>query len=162
MFRAIEWVTVFGAARASRVWCLRKGLNLPMQLSSALGVASRLRRLVFETHEPIQFVDITNHVVELVRASGLREGVASVFSRHTTAAICIQEAEPLLLEDLREFLQRTAPAHAHYRHNDFRLRTVHMHDDESPNGHSHCLQLMLGSSESIPVADGELLLGTWL
>jgi len=36
-----------------------------------------------------------------------------------------------------------------------------MHDDESPNGHAHCLQLMLGTSESIPVADGELLLGTW-
>ena len=48
-----------------------------------------------------------------------------------------------------------------YRHNDFRVRTVHMHDDESPNGHSHCLQLMLGTSESVPVADGELLLGTW-
>ena len=36
-----------------------------------------------------------------------------------------------------------------------------MHDDESPNGHAHCLQLMLGTSESIPVADGELLLGQW-
>jgi secondary thiamine-phosphate synthase enzyme len=36
-----------------------------------------------------------------------------------------------------------------------------MHDDESPNGHAHCLQLMLGTSQSIPVADGELLLGTW-
>ena len=132
-----------------------------MQLSSAPGVASRLRRLVFETHESIQFVDITDEVAELVRDAGLREGVANVFSRHTTAAICIQEAEPLLLEDLREFLQRSAPTHAHYRHNDFRVRTVHMHDDESPNGHSHCLQLMLGTSESIPVADGELLLGTW-
>jgi secondary thiamine-phosphate synthase enzyme len=140
-----------------------------MQLSSpvpsvrvhACGVASRLRRLVFETHESIEFVDITDDVAELVRDAGLREGVANVFSRHTTAAVCIQEAEPLLLEDLREFLERSAPAAAHYRHNDFRLRTVHMHDDESPNGHAHCLQLMLGTSESIPVADGQLLLGTW-
>jgi secondary thiamine-phosphate synthase enzyme len=132
-----------------------------MQLSSALGVASRLRRLVVQTHEPIQFVDITDDVAELVRQAGLKEGLANVYSRHTTAAVCIQEAEPLLLEDLREFLQRNAPAEAHYRHNDFRVRTVHMHDDESPNGHSHCLQLMLGTSESIPVADGELLLGTW-
>jgi secondary thiamine-phosphate synthase enzyme len=132
-----------------------------MQLSSAAGVVSRLRRLVFETHQPIQFVDVTDAVAELVRAVGLREGVANVFSRHTTAAVCIQEDEPLLLEDLREFLQRSAPAGAHYRHNDFRVRTVHMHDDESPNGHSHCQQIMLGSSESVPVADGELLLGTW-
>lgn len=132
-----------------------------MQLSSAAGVVSRLRRLVFETHQPIQFVDITDAVTELVRASGLREGVAHVFSRHTTAAVCIQEDEPLLLEDLRDFLHRSAPAEAHYRHNDFRVRTVHMHDDESPNGHAHCQQMMLGTSESVPVADGELLLGAW-
>jgi secondary thiamine-phosphate synthase enzyme len=132
-----------------------------MQLSSAAGVVSRLRRLVFVTHQPIQFLDITDAVADLVRVAGLREGVANVFSRHTTAAVCIQEDEPLLLEDLREFLQREAPAAAHYRHNDFRVRTVHMHDDESPNGHAHCQQLMLGTSESVPVADGKLLLGTW-
>jgi secondary thiamine-phosphate synthase enzyme len=132
-----------------------------MQLSSAAGVVSQLKRLIFETHQPIQFVDITDEVAELVRVSGLRDGMANVFSRHTTAAVTIQEDEPLLLEDLREFLERAAPAQAHYRHNDFRVRTVHMHDDESPNGHAHCQQLMLGSSESVPVADGELLLGTW-
>lgn len=132
-----------------------------MQLSSAPGVAVQLRRLVLETREPIQFLDITDDVLELVRDVGLRNGVVTVFSRHTTAAVSIQEAEPLLLEDLRDFLQRAAPAHAHYRHNDFRVRTVHMHDDESPNGHAHCLQLMLGTSESVPVADGELLLGVW-
>ena len=132
-----------------------------MQLSSAPGVASLSRRLDFETLEPIQFLDLTDEVAQLVRASGLRDGVVTVFSRHTTAAICIQEAEPLLLEDLREFLQRSAPAHLHYRHNDFRVRTVHMHDDESPNGHAHCLQLMLGTSESVPVQDGQLMLGTW-
>ena len=132
-----------------------------MQLSSAPGVASLLRRLVLETREPIQFLDITDDVTAVVREAGLREGVVTVFSRHTTAAIRIQEAEPLLLDDLREFLERSAPAHAHYRHNDFRMRTVHMHDDEPPNGHAHCLQLMLGTSESVPVLDGELLLGTW-
>jgi|SRR5215472_18266475 len=132
-----------------------------MQLSSAPGVASLLRRLVVETREPIQFLDITDDVASVVSEAGLREGVVTVFSRHTTAAVCIQEAEPLLLDDLRSFLERSAPAHAHYRHNDFRVRTVHMHDDESPNGHAHCLQLMLGTSESVPVLDGELLLGTW-
>ena len=132
-----------------------------MQLFQAPGMAVRLRRLEVETHAPIQFVDITDDVADLVSVAGLRDGVANVFSRHTTAAVCIQEAEPLLLEDLCEFLTRSAPPQAHYRHNDFRVRTVHMHDDESPNGHSHCLQLMLGTSQSIPVADGQLLLGTW-
>jgi secondary thiamine-phosphate synthase enzyme len=132
-----------------------------MQISSAPAVAVQLRRLVLETREPIQFLDITDEVLDLVRDVGLRQGVVTIFSRHTTAAVCIQEDEPLLLEDLREFLQRSAPPHAHYRHNDFRVRTVHMHDDESPNGHAHCLQLMLGTSQSVPVEDGELLLGTW-
>ncbi|MBV9174220.1 MAG: YjbQ family protein [Chloroflexi bacterium] len=132
-----------------------------MQISSAPAVAVQLRRLMLETREPIQFLDITDEVLDLVRDVGLRQGVVTIFSRHTTAAVCIQEDEPLLLEDLREFLQRSAPAHAHYRHNDFRVRTVHMHDDESPNGHAHCLQLMLGTSENVPVEHGELLLGTW-
>ncbi|MBV9546699.1 MAG: YjbQ family protein, partial [Chloroflexi bacterium] len=108
-----------------------------MQISSAPAVAVQLRRLMLETREPIQFLDITDEVLDLVRDVGLRQGVVTIFSRHTTAAVCIQEDEPLLLEDLREFLQRSAPAHAHYRHNDFRVRTVHMHDDESPNGHAH-------------------------
>src|SRR5262245_19405804 len=71
---------------AVQVLYVRKGLNLPMQLSSAAGVVSRLRRLVFETHQPVQFLDITDAVSELVRVAGLREGVANIFSRHTTAA----------------------------------------------------------------------------
>ena len=73
----------------------------------------------------------------------------------------IQEDEPLLLEDLRRFLSHLAPSDAAYGHNDFRVRTQHMHPDERPNGHAHCLQLLLGSSESVPVMDGELQLGEW-
>jgi secondary thiamine-phosphate synthase enzyme len=123
--------------------------------------AVNMRRLVFKSSEPIQFLDITDEIVEVVRATGIADGIVTILSRHTTAAIRIQEAEPLLLEDLLAFLRRLAPANAHYQHNDFRIRTHHMHDDESPNGHSHCLQLLLGSSESVPVMDGELQLGQW-
>jgi secondary thiamine-phosphate synthase enzyme len=132
-----------------------------MQVWSAPGSVTALRRLALETHEPIQFLDITQRVAELVRAVRLREGLVTVFCRHTTAGVCVQENEPLLLEDLRAFLERSAPASAHYRHNDFRVRTVHMHEDESPNGHAHCLQLTIGASEAFPVSEGELLLGTW-
>ena len=129
--------------------------------SSLLAAGTHLARLALETRSPIQFVDLTDEVAALVRAAELSDGIVTVFSRHTTAAIRIQEDEPLLLEDLRQFLGRVAPAQAHYRHNDFRIRTQHMHADESPNGHAHCLQLMLGSSETVPVFDGELQLGTW-
>ncbi len=130
-------------------------------MKARLPKSNSLLRLKLETKSTIEFVDITCQVMELVRAAAVRDGAVTVFSRHTTAAIRIQEDEPLLLEDLRAFLQTAAPVGAHYRHNDFRIRTVHMHPDESPNGHAHCQQLLLGTSETIPVADGEMQLGTW-
>ncbi len=123
--------------------------------------ASVLRRLRLATREPIQLIDITDAVGDELRPLGRVHGMVTLFSQHTTAAIRVQEDEPLLRQDLCDFLARCAPPDAHYRHNDFQLRTEHMHPDERPNGHSHCLQLMLGSSETVPVADGELLLGTW-
>ena len=106
-----------------------------------------------------EFVDITDRVHESLRQSDVRNGFAVVFSRHTTVAITIQENEPLLLQDMADMLERLAPRSAHYRHNDFDVRTVHMHEDECPNGHSHCQHLTLGSSETIPVIDGALPLG---
>ena len=118
------------------------------------------RSLSFQTQAPIELLDITHRVAAVVRQFGL-EGFVQVFVRHTTAAVRIQEDEPLLLDDLRRFLASLAPADADYGHNDFRVRTQHMHPDERPNGHSHCLQLLLGSSESVPISDGELLLGAW-
>jgi secondary thiamine-phosphate synthase enzyme len=120
-----------------------------------------MRRLAFATTEPIQFLDITDEVAGAVRSTGVQNGIVTVVSRHTTMAVRIQEDEPLLMEDLLSFLRRLAPANAHYQHNDFRIRTHHMHDDESPNGHSHCLQFLLGTSETVPVEDGELVLGEW-
>jgi secondary thiamine-phosphate synthase enzyme len=126
---------------------------------SAIVVHTSILR--FQTHSPIELVDITERVAAVVRQTGLADGFVQVFVRHTTAAVRIQEDEPLLLDDLRRFLGQLAPADADYGHNDFRVRTQHMHPDERPNGHSHCLQLLLGSSESVPVGDGQLLLGAW-
>jgi secondary thiamine-phosphate synthase enzyme len=123
--------------------------------------AVNMRRLAFTTNEPIQLLDVTQDVVDAVRSTGVHDGIVTIVSRHTTMAVRIQEAEPLLMQDLLTFLQRLAPSNAHYQHNDFRIRTHHMHDDESPNGHSHCLQFLLGTSETIPVVDGELALGEW-
>ena len=105
------------------------------------------------------FFDITDDVTEYVRLSGTRNGFTLVFSKHTTASITIQENEPLLITDMCSTLERFAPQNSHYRHNDFDVRTVHMHEDECPNGHSHCQHLVLGTSETIPVIDGYLALG---
>ena len=108
-----------------------------------------------------EFIDITDRIAEFVRESQVHNGSALVFSKHTTAAITIQENEPLLITDLTNTLERLAPRNAHYRHNDFEVRTVHMHEDECLNGHSHCQHLTLGASETVPIVDGQLALGEW-
>ncbi len=108
-----------------------------------------------------EFIDLTDRVEEIVARSTVTDGLAVVFSRHTTAAITLNEMEPLLLDDMADFLDRLAPRGHEYRHNDFSVRTVNMTPDESPNGHAHCLQLALGASQTIPIRDGRLMLGQW-
>ena len=108
-----------------------------------------------------EFIDITDEVSGFLKASGISSGMLLVFSRHTTSAIVIQENEPLLLEDFKVMLESVSSKEASYRHNDFDVRTVHMHENECPNGHSHCQHLVLGSSEMVPVIDGEMPLGEW-
>ena len=108
-----------------------------------------------------QFLDVTDRVCTVVREAGVHAGLVVVYSRHTTAAITINEWEPLLLEDMARLLERVAPEGGAYRHNDFSVRTVNMIEDESPNGHAHCRHLLLGASETIPVVDGRVALGRW-
>jgi len=100
-------------------------------------------------------------VLASIADSGVTVGNVLVYSRHTTAAIKINEMEPLLLEDLERTLEHIAPRDADYRHNDFTVRTVNMNEDECPNGHAHCQHLALGTSEIIPIIDGALQLGTY-
>ncbi len=107
------------------------------------------------------FLDITEDVRAVLRATAVTFGQISVFSQHTTASIILQEHEPLLLDDLRDRLKAFAPANDYYRHNDFDIRTVNMHEDEPENGHSHCQHILLGTSETIPVVNGELHLGEY-
>jgi secondary thiamine-phosphate synthase enzyme len=107
------------------------------------------------------FYDITDEVMDAVADSGIRDGMALVYSRHTTAAIKINEHEPLLIEDMEDFLTRIASPDEYYQHNDFDVRTTNMTPDEQPNGHAHCQHLLLSASETIPVTGGRLDLGTW-
>ncbi len=77
------------------------------------------------TERAPQFLDITEKVKETVEGTGIKQGIVTVFTRHTTAAIRINENEPLLLADMEEFLKRLAPKDLYYRHNDFEIRTQH-------------------------------------
>jgi len=117
--------------------------------------------LEYETTDAPEFVDITDDVIAVVEASGVQFGQVAVFSQHTTAAIKINEHEPLLLRDLARLLRQFAPPNAYYEHNDFSRRTVNMNPDECANGHAHVQHLFLGGSETIPVVDGRVTLGTW-
>ncbi len=121
----------------------------------------RIERLSYTTTHAPQFIDITDDVRGVLARSGAAHGFVVVFSRHTTAAVRINEAEPLLLQDMEAMLARIAPPNVYYRHNDLTIRTVNLTEDEDLNGHSHCQHLLMGASEAIPFADGEMLLGTW-
>ncbi|MCH7482175.1 MAG: YjbQ family protein [Chloroflexi bacterium] len=118
-------------------------------------------RILRETTRAPEFLDITQEITDIVHQSGARDGLVCVYTKHTTAAIKINENEPLLLRDMEAFLERVAPQDAYYGHNDFSLRTVNMTEDECPNGHSHCRHLFLGTSETIPLIGGELQFGTY-
>jgi secondary thiamine-phosphate synthase enzyme len=117
--------------------------------------------LSYETTHAPQFVDITEDVADTVNRSGVTNGVAVVFSRHTTAAIKINESEPELIKDMARFLAEIAPIEGEYYHNNFDVRTVNMTEDECPNAHSHCQHLMLSASESVPLLNGKMHLGRW-
>ncbi|MCY3692437.1 MAG: secondary thiamine-phosphate synthase enzyme YjbQ [Chloroflexota bacterium] len=117
--------------------------------------------LKVDTKDAPQLIDITDWVKGCVADSHISNGMVLVYSRHTTAAVKINENEPLLIEDMAEFLERIAPRDAYYRHNDFSIRTVNMTEDESPNGHAHLQHLMLGCSETIPLIDGQIPFGQW-
>ncbi|TML30597.1 MAG: YjbQ family protein [Actinobacteria bacterium] len=99
-----------------------------------------------------QIVDLTSGVASVVRQSGAREGVATVFAVGSTLAVTTMEYEPGGVQDLTRALERLLPAEGDYAHN--RLN----HDT---NSHAHQRASIVGPSESIPVVGGELALGTW-
>lgn len=106
-----------------------------------------------------QFIDITDQVTEATQQSGLENGFAVIFSRHTTAAIRINEAEPHLISDMERMLEDVVPAQQDYAHN--RYAHAFSNNGERPNGHSHCQHLLLGASEAIPIVGGQLAFGQW-
>lgn len=117
--------------------------------------------LKVQTTKAPEFIDITDEVEKFVEGREIESGALVIFSRHTTAAIRINENESLLKKDMAEFLKQIAPESDYYRHNDFSVRTENMTENEVPNGHAHCQSLGLGASETIPIIDGDLKLGKW-
>ena len=96
--------------------------------------------------------DLTDRVEAAIARSGIRNGLACVFTPSSTSALTTIEFESGAVEDLRLALERLAPSQAEYRHN---LRWG------DGNGHAHLRAALLGPSLCLPIADGRPVLGTW-
>jgi len=131
--------------------------GLGAQPGSGMQVVSRA--LHIRTERGPQFIDITADVQEVIDGAGIRDGFALVFSRHTTAAVRINEAEPHLIADMEQMLEAVIPSCNDYAHN--RYAHAEPVNGDRPNGHSHCQHLLLGASEAVPIAGGRLMIGAW-
>ena len=125
---------------------------------------------LFENHDlvtdhPSQLIDLTDDVRAAVERSAIANGMALVYSPHTTCAIVINEHESGFLDDFADLLAEIAPSQGrYYRHDDLEIRTQGIEEDTAdfPNGHSHVRAgLLASSSQAVPVVDGRLMLGTW-
>jgi secondary thiamine-phosphate synthase enzyme len=108
--------------------------------------------LRLSTEGDTDIVDLTEGVRRVVAQAPFDRGVVTVFVTGSTAAVTTMEFEPGGVRDLQDVLERLLPQGADYHHN--RLN----HDT---NAHAHLRAALVGPSESIPFAGGELALGTW-
>ena len=112
-----------------------------------------------DTGEGISLHNLMPDLKQAVATSGINNGFVTVTSQHTTTAIAINEYEERLLDDVKTFLTRLIPPGDRYLHNDIALRDCP--EDEPENAHSHLAAMLLGSSEVIALADGDLVLGQY-
>jgi len=102
-----------------------------------------------DTTKKHEVVNITHEVMDVVRKSGVQEGVCFIQSLHTTAGVYINVTERLE-QDVLDFLEKLAPHDGSYRHNSV-----------DPNAEAHLKKLLLGRSVTVAIANGQLVLGTW-
>jgi secondary thiamine-phosphate synthase enzyme len=98
------------------------------------------------------FVDLTSEIAEFVKDAGAIEGMVTIFIRHTSASLAIQEnADPSVLEDLTTALDRLAPEDGGWSH-----------DSEGPDDMpAHVKTMLTTTSLQVPVLNARLMLGTW-
>lgn len=101
----------------------------------------------FSTGGEIDFVDLTSMVEEVVRKSGIKNGTVHVFTPHATGVIALIEFESSLLNDIKHLLEKMIPRHEAYHH--------------PSNAHSHLRSILLSSDKTLPIIDGQIVLGTW-
>ena len=110
-----------------------------------------MRQIIrLSTRQREELVDITERVHTVVKQSGIRNGLVSVYAQGATAAIMIQENwDESVQTDVVHFLQKLIP------------KGIWLHDAQDGNGDSHLKAGLIGPSESIPLLDGQLGLSQW-
>lgn len=112
--------------------------------------------LTVPTRDRVELINLTDRLSAQVRASGVRNGLALVTSLHTTLALFINEFQDALLDDIRTFLEQVVIRGNYYKHNDPKFS-----DCDRFNADSHLRAMLLGHHLTLPVRDGELVLGTF-
>ncbi len=107
--------------------------------------------LWFNTEHHREFINITDRVEQLVKTSGIKEGFVLVSAMHITAGVYVNDAEPGLIADIDEWLEKLAPYRPDYRH----------HATGESNGDAHLKSLLIHHEVMVPVTDGSLDLGPW-
>jgi secondary thiamine-phosphate synthase enzyme len=105
----------------------------------------------FNTKNKREYVNITGQVEEVVKKSGIREGMVLVSAMHITAGVYVNDAESGLIQDIDEWLEHLAPYNRDYRH----------HRAGETNGDAHLKSLLIHHEVIVPVTDGALDLGPW-
>ncbi len=107
--------------------------------------------LWFNTQKHREYVNITRDVNEVLRKSGIKEGMILVSAMHITAAIYVNDAESGLIQDIEEWLQKLAPEGPDYNH----------HRTGEVNGDAHLKSLLMHHQVIIPVTKGQMDFGPW-
>jgi len=108
------------------------------------------------TSDRLQLLNITERINEIVRRSGVRDGIVHLQSLHTTSAVFINEWQDALLHDVRSFFEQVVDRNQYYRHNDPTYS-----DCERKNADSHMRGMLMGQTLSLQVRNATVLLGTW-
>lgn len=125
--------------------------------SAAQGAFKIFNRVVdWITADRTQLINITDRVNEIVRKSGIRDGIVHLQSLHTTTAVFINEWQDALLHDVRSFLDQIVRGDESWRHNDPRYS-----DCERRNADSHLRGMLMGQTLCLQVRNSAVLLGTW-
>ena len=107
--------------------------------------------LWFNTRTKREYINITSRLQEIVKASGVRDGMVLVSAMHITAGVYVNDAEDGLIQDIDEWLEHLAPYKDGYRH----------HRTGETNGDAHLKSLLVHHEVIVPVTNGALDLGPW-